>query len=947
MKIMFSFLIILFFLTNSIISQDPHYINYTINNGLPSNQIYDIEFDEKGLMWITTDRGVCTFDGNEFNTYTTENGLGDNVNFKIYKDWNDKLWFTGYNGSLSTYEKGSFSSKKLNHPSKHSISWVDEIRQIDTLEYLMTYDLSASITSHLEISHDSFDIKYFEYNKNSRNIKHEKYSIHFYNNRDFNAVRLKSSIDHKVDSATFYFTQNKFVQINKNGDSTSIKTKEYIQEINIPNIDTILISTSSGCKILNGNKIVTVLKDKFVTRSKFDHQKNLWISTLNNGIFKIPNYQLKSYETFNESTKSKFSEIEVLGNYLLISSNQNSVIIIDSLENMTTIPFSTESDFEIELTYNKHFNTIESNATGIFSLKPDSTIKLEHKTQCQKRIRLSNGKYLYRLGSSRGYRISSDDNCINPNREDVNVSLGSPAQHAYESTNGLFITTHNNLYLVKNHEYSAPQIITTSKGQDIPKVTDIIEGNNKAIWLSTLGNGLFHYANDSLQAIPLKNKLIENIHLIGDSIVLTATNAGLGLIKYKYINNKISFEERIYTTEDGLFSNSINDVHFFNDKIWAITGNEIFSADINSLDSRKSEIPLNINRINNVAINNKRKKNNLVYNYNINNVVIEYQGIDFRNNKLDYQYCLSKNNSKIKWTESHDESVNYSNLEFGDYNFLLNVKNKDGFWNTNPKVISFKILPHFSEKNWFKVLSFALLVTIALLILNYFFNRYKKQKTKEIEYQKAITQARDAEISVIRNQMNPHFIFNSLNSIQNLIFKKDVIGANHYLSKFSTLIRKSLEYSRVDYISIEDELNFINNYVELETLRFPNKFNLKYEIDESIDISIGKIPSLMIQPIIENSIKHAFKDLTQKGSILILIKSTDEEYVKITIQDNGPGISLVRNNNDLKHRSLGLKLITERINILKNTYPNTLFQYENVEEQEQNGLKSTLTLPLK
>ena len=110
--------------------QDPYYINYTIDDDLPINEVYDIDFDKKGLMWIAIDRGVCTFDGSLFKTYTTDNGLGDNVYFKIYRDWNNKLWYTGYNITVSTYQKGKFNWNKLNHSSEISATWIDEIRQI-------------------------------------------------------------------------------------------------------------------------------------------------------------------------------------------------------------------------------------------------------------------------------------------------------------------------------------------------------------------------------------------------------------------------------------------------------------------------------------------------------------------------------------------------------------------------------------------------------------------------------------------------------------------------------------------------------------------------------------------------------------------------------------------------------------------------------------------------
>ena len=233
-----------------------------------------------------------------------------------------------------------------------------------------------------------------------------------------------------------------------------------------------------------------------------------------------------------------------------------------------------------------------------------------------------------------------------------------------------------------------------------------------------------------------------------------------------------------------------------------------------------------------------------------------------------------------------------------------------------------------------------------LLVGFYFLNRYNIIKENELALEEAKTQAKVAEIAAIRNQMNPHFIFNSLNSIQNLIFKKDVLGANHYLSKFSTLIRKSLEYSRMDYITIESELMFIKNYIELEQLRFPSSFDIIYNIDTTLNIHIDKIPSLIVQPIIENSIKHAFKNKKNIGLITLNMRPLGSEYIEIVIEDNGEGIQTANTKKKIKHNSLGLTLISDRILILKKSYPDSNFSFNNIDQTTGQGLRSTLILPL-
>ena len=115
-------------------SQDPYYVNYTIDDGLPSNEVYDVELDHKGVLWFTTDRGVCSYDGYQFTTYTTHNGLGDNVNFEIFKSSDNTLWFFGYNGKITLYEDGDFTPYIFNDQLRSIIdtlggNYIKEIRE--------------------------------------------------------------------------------------------------------------------------------------------------------------------------------------------------------------------------------------------------------------------------------------------------------------------------------------------------------------------------------------------------------------------------------------------------------------------------------------------------------------------------------------------------------------------------------------------------------------------------------------------------------------------------------------------------------------------------------------------------------------------------------------------------------------------------------------------------
>ena len=162
--------------------------------------------------------------------------------------------------------------------------------------------------------------------------------------------------------------------------------------------------------------------------------------------------------------------------------------------------------------------------------------------------------------------------------------------------------------------------------------------------------------------------------------------------------------------------------------------------------------------------------------------------------------------------------------------------------------------------------------------------------------------------------MNPHFIYNALNSIQNFIFKNDPEKANYLLSRFSNLMRKSLNLSKLNFIPIEEEIEFLENYLQLEKMRFEDKFD--YSITKSENITLNeKIPPLLIQPLIENSIKHAFSSIDKKGLISIRFSKSDSK-LKITVDDNGKGIKGVNIDDYTEENPHALYIIRERINII-------------------------------
>ena len=203
----------------------------------------------------------------------------------------------------------------------------------------------------------------------------------------------------------------------------------------------------------------------------------------------------------------------------------------------------------------------------------------------------------------------------------------------------------------------------------------------------------------------------------------------------------------------------------------------------------------------------------------------------------------------------------------------------------------------------------------------------------------------------LRQQMNPHFIFNTLNSIQYYMYQHDKIATNNYLTKFSRLIRKILENSQQTLVPVKDELDVIQLYLELETLRFKDKFTFEIIIDEEIDTLTYKIPTMLIQPYVENAVCHGLINKQETGLLTIKMQLCDH-YICCTIEDNGIGreaAMLIKKQKDTLHSSLGTKITESRINITNALYGTDLkviFTDLNDGENNPCGTRVELQLPL-
>lgn len=294
---------------------------------------------------------------------------------------------------------------------------------------------------------------------------------------------------------------------------------------------------------------------------------------------------------------------------------------------------------------------------------------------------------------------------------------------------------------------------------------------------------------------------------------------------------------------------------------------------------------------------------------------IHYSAKEYNNGRnLLFDYMI-ESYDKDWITGGLSHKVSYNHLPPGTYDFLVRAYTAEGKASVVSDKFVIKVRAHWYESLYFKLA--LLLLTGIILYLFY------KMKTNSLRRELALRSQFNEELSqvkleALRSQMNPHFLFNCLNSIDNFILSNDAQNASEYLGKFSKLIRNILDYSKTNLITLKEEIESTELYIKMEQMRFTDKFDYKISIDPSINQNLKSIPPLILQPYVENSIWHGLLHKKVKGTIRISI-SQDSNYYNIKIDDDGIGrqkAQSIKTKTATKRKSHGMKITEDRIRLV-------------------------------
>lgn len=915
-------LIVLFILLVRGVILGQEYQNISTEDGLPSNNVYRIAQDAKGFIWFITDKGMVKYDGASMKLFTTKEGLPVNDIWNIRATPDGKVWYFSKSKELGYI----LNDKVFTFPSEN----VDEIL-IPNVIFQDGNDIGFDKEGLVLLKND-------KWNKVSKNIVATKRILDLIGNTHASYIITNNDLQ----EAAIYDTNNCLSwvyswDINKRGviyNHGQISGKYYVnvrtKSIDILDLEkrqlkiffykdlfgrentkytrlhyvsgALQISTEYGIAHLTPDlqikEIVAVPEELKSHFSLEDNQGNIWVATLSNGIYFLPNTAAKNKLFLHQKVKHILKH----GNNIHVNVQGKGVYKIDPISKETTLKVATD-DFLYGIFKNysndNYFLTTRSN---IYSWETSPThtskvIDLNFKLNAVSRelLTFDNG-YGYGNGALKINKIDLNNFEIIKSQEYRGISA------IIEFKDNLLIGANGGLAILNK------ELELDSKKQllDVPIlcIRKLYEGT---IIAGSDGNGAYLVGED--KAVLLKGSQdlsVEDIAQDEKGSLYLGTNEGI--VVFKKDENTYSLSRKILKA-DGLLSNNVNCIAILANELYAGGDNGIAILDLDLLRTQEEKHQLFLE---NIAIGNDTYKNDTIVAKftNANALIATFGILDFKgqdNHKRSYQLQpISK-----EWNAIETNQINLGNLDPNTYK--LTFKTIDHKGTAAQKMIILIIEPLWYQTNWFKAL-LTLALLLILVILTYYSTQYfQRRKTVKLIQENKIAQI---ELKALRAQMNPHFVFNSLTAIQYYINNNENEISEKYLVKFSKLIRKFFQLSGEQEIFLNEEIALLEGYLEIEKLRFKSKLIYTITVDDRIDIQKFTVPSMLLQPVIENAVNHGVFNKEDEGNVAVSFIYVNDSEIEVLVKDDGVGyINTLKRSKKKKSSSV----TAERIHFLNHS----------------------------
>lgn len=888
------------------------FFNYTTSEGLTSNTIYDIDELNSGELVLGTDNGLSIYNGQNFKTYNTKEGLLNPYISCVKTDKQGRIWLANYGKEYQCFTNGKFSSLPIKANGAYKILLFG-----DSIIFLNKNTSNSKIINETSHCFSETIAHRYQLIRKSR-CKHNNFRSFTISDKRVTFPSNKTLID-------FYDNGKKRLQFYKNGiEISSNKKKRFIlypfkktpliHDFLLDQKGQIWISVHGyGCfvyideKWLNVSKILGLLPTDNINKIFCSKNNTIWIGTHEHGLFKLNSFSDFTYHFENYS------------NHIIDICNFNNDLYVSTRDEILKLK---NNQFELfQNQYESHFSLVNNRliigSNSILKNKRNGFINF---ISAKYIAPFSENKIIYSLD---GYEIKIVD--YETNKSTI-LDKGEPflldrIQKIQVIDSTVFINYYSNIAhykLIKNK-------LIFLKTIDLKKIKNRFISDfifNKEELYIAVNDVVYYFKNQKLCA---KFNSINNLE-IGYTTKFFLIDGDVWLISTKGLF-KITGHKKVYNYYNYLENAEITTVTKHKNQLFVGTKKGLTVIDLSKP----------IHTENSFFFKTPNKK--YILTNSTKTIKINLEIINFNSKKnLIINYQLNDS----KWIKTTDENIYLSNLSYGNHVLKIRIRDVNSNWQFK-KVLIERIKP-FYLSNWFIIIStlFSTLMIIGIIQL-----RIKKKKKRQREKELLTIQITELRQNALISMLNPHFIFNSLNSLQYFVNSNEIKRSSDHIAQFSKLMRYFLYHADKKTIQLSEELKRIELYCLLEQVRFNNNFQFTFTIDPTIEnIDAIEIPNMILQPFIENAIIHGVSSISENGQIIVIIEKMNPTVLQIKIEDNGMGLQL---KNESEHISKAKSIILERFKLMQQYNPQATYaiEFDDIDPLSiQKGHRVTLKLSI-
>lgn len=948
----------------------PSFRQYTTDDGLASSEVFYILQDSTGYIWISTDNGVSRFDGYEFRNYGLKDGLVENVIYALQLDTLGRLWMQAMSGNLYYMDGDTiypyWNNKALvnfkDRPDTGTgfiVEGIGKTVHIATFKYgviTIFEDGTTSTSVHNEPRYSQFfekngkaifaifnDAEAAQLKNYLSTLLSQQRSLPVYFNTDgdqWSLSELQYSYERFYTPEVFSLGAEKYLY-QMYHDLWLIENKKVrhkhlfpasILNARLMNNGRLFVGLSRhrGLKVYRSidafcrNEGSTWLHGQSVNYIMEDREGGMWFATHEDGVFYAPADALVVYDKEAGLSDEKITALSIKNEKELYIGLENGEIWIlhPELEKWEKLPDGPSTGSVTELYFDTQNQQLWSGKDILLNFHNNqwsSTPTSHHEVPfavADRIIKSPDGKRLW-LANYRGFMSLEL-----PQKKPSDIYYGRD-QRTYAVTEDysgrVWVGQPTGLYEWRDSILHGRENLHRAFSL---RVEDIALMPDSTVVIATKGGGVVFWKDKQFEQITTEEGLtadmLECLATDENGTIWAGTLNGLNRISGTWGNRKV---EQI-TIFHGLPTNEINSVRTYGGMVWVATRRGLvhFSDKKINISSPKpilASVLANSNSIDlDAPVRLCAQENNLTLNY----FAINYK----MNGKILYRYRLEGGD----WTKTLNRSLNLPALPPGKCYFEVQAQNEDGIWSEST-FFQFFIHPPWWGTWWARVLMAAIVLTIGTSI--YLFRTRQLKQAHQLQMKIA-----DLERAALQAQMNPHFIFNCLNSIQSFILQNEKESAIMYLGSFASLVRSMLNASVAGKILLVEEVKLLENYLKLEQLRFKNRFTYEVSTSENLDLFEAKIPPLLIQPYVENALLHGISGKENGGKVSVFFVKK-ESYIEVSVEDNGQGVQSNghRASHPKTHKSFGMSITRHRLELLSDKKDDNAVITRNL--QDKNG----------